>query len=606
MSLLRALDGTTCSATVSHTAVRPLLSFLYPPTTAPNGRRSFSRSPMNRPPRVPAPANDALDQFFIQALVRAGTCPEHQRQISTLRGILPPKITHHRTRRKSTAHGGRKQFHKSAPPGGPFKKIKQFAESELRALVDYYGVELDTSPEELGRDDMGLLIWNTGDDHQPWPVKEEVHKDYIQELETMLKNEEESHEALFEQYKKLPAPGVAYLDTHTIRALLHHLSIVERPDYTSMQRFMSILDDMKDAHIHIIRSEWTSAIRFAGRCMGTVSSDELQSALRVWRDMEKRAGVRGGTVTLNVLFYVAVQAGRYSLAEAFLRELQARNLKMHRHFRISMLYYYGVTQNGNGVRRTYQAMVSAGDIIDTVVMNAVISALFRANEPTAAEHVFERMKRLHASKLYSRASPKTWRERRNLGLQLTHEGRVLADRKDEAKQKELQESAPIAPDSRTYGLVIRHHATVAGNIDRVLELLKEMRYNEIPIDGNISIVILRGFASFGGIRYSSWTRDKLEKIWAEYLKNCAEGKERTFLSSLAVIAALRAFKKTADAERTLRAWDEVRGLWHPSREERDELLQELRRLVPEQMFSNRNRVVPKDVGADAKKPLEGT
>lgn len=458
------------------------------------------------------------------------------------------------------------------------------------ALVDYYGIELKTGPmPDPDGEENGLLIWNIGDDHQPWPVKEEIHKTYIAELEQELSNQEAaSHDVLFELYRKLPAPSVAYLKLATIRDLLHHLSIVERPDPVSMQRYLSILDDMKYAHIHITRSEWTAAIRFAGRFLGKVSGAELHSALHVWRDMEKRAGVKGGTVTMSVLFDLAVKAGKYSLAEAFLKEMQARKLKPHRHFRVSLLYYYGVLQNGDGVRRAYQELVAAGDIVDTVVMNAVISALIRAGEPSAAEHVFERMKRLHDIKTKPRAPPRNWRERRLNGLQLTYEGRNIAGSGDMEKRKELQEQASIAPDARTYGLIIRHHAATAGNIDRVLELLQEMKYNGIPTDGTISIVILYGFNTFGGLRYSSWTLDKLERYWKQYLNAVRDGAERTWLSPMSVTVALKAFKRCADADRVLQAWEEVRELWKPKPEELDRVLKELRRLVPEHPFFRAN------------------
>ncbi|KAF1849753.1 uncharacterized protein K460DRAFT_360601, partial [Cucurbitaria berberidis CBS 394.84] len=338
-----------------------------------------------------------------------------------------------------------------------------------------------------------------------------------------------------------------------------------------MQRFLSILDDMKTAHIHIIRSEWTSAIHFAGRAMGNVSADNLQSALYIWRDMEHRAGIKGGFVTLNVLFNVAVQAGKYTLAETLMKEMQARKLELHRYFRVSLIYYYGVLQNGDAVRKTYQELVTAGEIVDTVVMNAVIASLIRAGEPEAAEHVFERMKRLNAE----RAAPapghrffmRHWRDRRLLAQHLTYEARRLNKLGDEEELKKLQDFAPIAPDSRTYALLIRHQATTAGNIDRVDELLREMRYNSIPLEGTIFIVIFHGFNSFGGVRYTSWTPDKLEKIWTQYLKALNNKLERTWLSSLSIIAALKAFSRCTDAERTLKAWQEIRKLWQPNEEE---------------------------------------
>ncbi|KAF9693798.1 hypothetical protein EKO04_008339 [Ascochyta lentis] len=460
-------------------------------------------------------------------------------------------------------------------------------------MVDYYGIELDTRPEDDNSvDDDSLLIWNVGDNHEPWPLRHPTDYFHIRRLNKLLQDDESPHEHVFETYKKLPSPGVVYLDINTIRSLLHHLSIVQRPSPTAMQRFMSILDDMKTAHIHITQAEWTTAIYFAGRCMGSVSPDQVQSALNLWRDMEHRAGVKGGFVTLNVLFDVAVKAGKYSLAETFLEELRARNLKLHRHFRVSLLYYYGVLQNGNAVRQTYQDLVQAGEIVDTSVMNAVIAALFRAGEPAAAEHVFERMKKLHAAKVLPAPGHRffinNWRDRRAVGLYFTHQARQLKRHGKEDEWNELQQYAPIAPDARTYSLLVRYHATVAGNIDRVNELLQEMRYHSVPIEGTTFVVMFHGFASFGGVRYSSWTADKLERLWAQFLVAVAEKPDRTWLSSTSVMAALKAFKRCTDADRTLTAWEEIRPAWHPNEEELESVLQELRRVDVRPGFFSKN------------------
>ncbi|ORY05551.1 hypothetical protein BCR34DRAFT_44113 [Clohesyomyces aquaticus] len=567
MSLLHSFARTT--PPVSHIA-RPILSFLCPRLSPTSARRTFSQTATNRPPRVAQSRAEPMDNFFIQALVRVASCEKHARQMTTLRDMVPSLSTHHKTRRKSTFNDVRRHFHPTPQPRHPLKGLRRFAESELKALVDYYGIELEPETADDALVEDGPLIWNVGDEHQPFPVKEEVHKTYVEKLEGLLRDEESPHEEIYSTYKLLPSPGVAYLRVETIRSLLHHLSVVERASQISMQRFLSILDDMKDAHIHIIRAEWTSAIYFAGRFLGRVTSDEAHSALLIWQDMEKRAGVRGGTVTMNVLFDIAVKAGKYTLAEAFLREMKSRQLKIHRHFRVSLLYYHGVLQNGNAVRKAYQDLVEAGEIVDTVVMNAVIAALFRAGEPAAAEHVFERMKRLHATKRNPRPPPRTWRESRKLGLELTYSPKRRKPTSTytpiteiETASEEAQDSAPIAPDTRTYGLLIRFHASVAGNIDRVTELLDEMRLNSIPLDGTIYIVILYGFSSFGGVRYTSWTRDRLESIWRQYLKAASAGQNRTWISSMAAVVALKAFRKCTDGERTERAWREVRESWNP-------------------------------------------
>jgi pentatricopeptide repeat protein len=531
-----------------------------------------------------------METFFIQALVRAGTCRGHAQQISTRREVVPCASRYGQSRRKSTwqkPNTLESKLKTESRSPGPLGGVKQFAKKELEALVNYYGIELDTRPEENISDD-GPLIWNVGDVHEPWPLRnpsDGAHiRRHIRRLEKLLEDDETPHDRIFEIYNQLPPPGVVYLRIETIRALLHHLAVVERPSQLAMQRFLSILDDMKNAHIHITRSEWTSAIHLTGKAMGTISEDDLQSALYIWRDMEHRAGVSGGYVTLNVLFDVAVKAGKYPLAETFLKEMQTRKLSLHRHFRVSMLYYYGVLQDGNAVRRTYQELVNAGDIVDTVVLNAVIAALIRAGEPTAAEHVFESMKRLHASRSVPAPGHKffnrTWRDKRLLGLHLTHEARRFKRSNNEEDVKQLQDYAPVAPDARTYALLIRHQSVTAGNVDRVYELLWEMRHSSIALEGTIFVAIFHGFTQFGGVRYSSWTRDKLEKIWTQYLKALQEGLERTWISVTAVIAALKAFAKCTD--RTLRAWEEIRKMWQPSEEELERVMTTLRKLLPQQ------------------------
>jgi pentatricopeptide repeat protein len=584
MSLLRTLDRT--SAVSNTTNARPLLTFLCPALQEKKNRRSFSKSAVNSPPQL-IQSGEHVENLFIRALVRAGSCHGHAKRIWTVREVIPYVPQHCKTRRNSTWQNldGREVEPKiELKHSGPLKNVKQFAKSELEALVDYYGIEVDRRPEQDPPDE-GSLIWNVGNEHEPWPLQNRKDGAHIRRLGKLLDDDESSHNDIFETYTKLPSPGVVYLRQETIRALLHHLSIVDRPSPLAMQRYLSILDDMKNAHIHITRSEWTSAINLTGNAMGTVSPDDLQSALHIWRDMERRAGIKGGFVTLNVLFDLSVRAGKYQLAETFLEELHKRKLPLHRHFRVSKIYYYGILQNGNAVRNTYQDLVKAGDVVDTVVLNAVVAALIRAGEPSAAEHVFERMKRLHASKSVPAPGHKfftrTWRDKRSLGLHLTHEARRFKQNESQEALKELQDYAPIAPDSRTYSLLIRHQAKTAGDIDRVHDLMQEMRHNSVPLEGSIFIAIFHGFNHFGGVRYSSWTRDRLEKIWAQYLKALQESLERTWISVLAVITALKAFAKCTDSERTLKAWDEIRKMWQPNEAELERVLRMLRKLVPQ-------------------------
>lgn len=586
MSLLRTLDQTSTVSNGNHAcSMRSLRSFLYPVVHA-RSRRHFIIKPNMISSCL---TTDRVGIFFVKALANVSLCSQYARHLSTSsRFRTAPPGSRKMAKANQPQQATKTAIDREQPSNGDSRRhvrgrFKQFAEKELRALVDYYGIEFDARPEADPEDD-GKLVWNVGSLHTPWPLRDQNDAAHVESLIKLLRDEESSHDLVFDAYSKLPSPGVVYLESTTIRALLHHLSVLERPTVIAMRRFLSILDDMKTAHIHIIRSEWTTAIHLAGRAMGAVSADRMQSALHIWHDMEHRAGVRGGFVTLNVLFHIAVMGGKFTLAETFLKEMQARQLRIHRHHRVSKIYYYGVLQDGNAVRRTYQELVASGDIVDTTVMNAVMAALIRAGEPSAAEHVFERMKRLHATKAAPAPGHKfftrTWRQRRSLGLLLTHEALQLRGAGEDEKLKELQDYAPIAPDSRTYALLIRHQSTTVGNFERVQELLREMHHNSVPLEGTIFIVIFHGFNSFGGMRYTSWTRDKLEGIWSQYLLALSQELDRVWLSSLAIVAALRAFRKVTDPERTLRAWQDLRLLWHPDQAELENVLRALRTLLP--------------------------
>ncbi|OAG07365.1 uncharacterized protein CC84DRAFT_1163563 [Paraphaeosphaeria sporulosa] len=591
MSLLRTLDRT--SAVSRKSPLCPLLTFLCPALSGPAPRRSFSNAAVDRAPRISAADGAPAEKLFLRALARAASCPEHAKHMSTQRDGLVLVAPQHRKTTKSADAAVKREYASDKPSKkGPFRIAKTFAEKELKALVDYYGIDAQpASGEDADVEDEGSLVWNVGDDHQQWPPKVPMDARLVDKLNALVKLDEPSHDDMWDAYRRLSEPRIVYLPRNTIHDMLHHLSIVERPGLDAMQRYLSILDDMKDAHIHIKRNEWTAATHFAGRYRGIVSADDLQSSLYLWRDMEQRANLKGSTVTFNVLFDIAVKAGKFTLAELFLKEMKARRLKFHRHFRVSLIYYHGVMQNGSGVRRVYQEMVQQRDIVDVVVMNAVIAALIRAGEPSAAEHVFERMKRLAAaasngSLSYTipggptmTKSDRSWRGKRKLGLQLTYNGRNLAREQDPQGLKNLQDWAPIAPNSRTYSLLIRHEATSTGNIDRVNELLREMGYNGVPLEGSIFIVVFHGFAQFGGVRYSSWTRAKLEQTWTEYLQAVDDRLDRTWISTTSVVAALKAFRKCADVERMLEVWKEVREIWLPSAEEKESVHTVLRKLV---------------------------
>lgn len=527
-----------------------------------------------------------MDNIFIQALVRAGSCHQHAQYTSAWKGATPFSTAHHKSRRKSNIQDRTRGFRTEKAGRNTAEGSAEISQEEFKSLVDYYYTA--SAPLEPASEIKLDEIWQVEKSHEPWPPGEEHDRYVIQRLCSLLEDEESPHEEILSYYQQLPYPRVSYLTLPTIRLLLHHLAIVERRDEVSMQRYLSILDDMKAANISITKSEWSTAITFAGRCLNRVTQAEVKSALYIWREMEQEAGVKGTYVTFNILFDIAVRAGKFQLAEMLMKEMEARNLRFSRYFRTSLMLYHGRRQDGDGVRRAYRELVEAGEIVDTAVMNAVIASLIRAGEPAAAEHVFARMKALHAAKTGT-LPPRPWRAARKLGKQLDFAARRLSASTlpapaVAAERARLQRGSPIAPNAQTFSLLVRHHAVVAGNLDRVTELLAELRSAGLAPDGTVFLALLAGFEGFGGVRYSSWTRARLEDVWADFLAALDARLQGVYLSRAIVAVALRAFAKCAGPVRTLLAWEEMRRRWEPGAEELEGAVRVLRKLVPESYF----------------------
>ncbi|KAI9828576.1 MAG: hypothetical protein M1819_006568 [Sarea resinae] len=405
-----------------------------------------------------------------------------------------------------------------------------------------------------------------GQAHRPMKLAEPADQGTVAELKELLQDKKMAHEIIMDCYKGLPYPGVQYLPSGTIRLLLHRLSKVEHRSEASMLRFLSIVDDMRDAKVPLTSGEWSSAIGFAGRCFVRVSAAEVQSALSLWREMEMEAGVKSTHVTFNILFDIAVKAGKYVLAEMILKEMRERALEINRFSRVSLIYYYGVRGDGDGIRQAYKELVDADEVVDTAVLNCLISSLIKAGEPTAAEQVYERMKRLHSKKVGAKLPARNWRGSRELGKLLARATRAAAARANKLAPphqhyQRLKDEVPIAPDIRTYRALVAYHAVESGELDRVSELLNEMQFFQVPLHGCMFLLLLQGFARHGGVRYTSWTRNRLESVWGSFLQALDDDIPNVYLGKWVAIWAVRAYGKCADRERTMAIWEDMHARW---------------------------------------------
>lgn len=410
----------------------------------------------------------------------------------------------------------------------------------------------DSSPTPLLLDDYSFRLSNDfttpsqethyeeedeGDDSVLKHVEEMLMSRQLREISTMqafvnlLLEDKSSNRALFEVYKKFPDPGVAYLPRGVIRLFLQRMSTPYYKSERSMLRYLSLIDDMQRASLPITSAEWSSAIYLAGRSFVRVTDAEIASAFRIWREMEQEAGVQASHVTFNILFDIAVRAGKFVLGEIILKEMHTRGLRLNRLGRVSLIYYHGLRGDGDGVRKAYRDFVEAGEIVDTLVLNCVMASLIHAQEPIAAEQIYERMKRLQdrlskgkredgEEALFMKYPPPG---SNRLGTEMASNalGRVLlrsARLKTilPAHHAELQNSMPLRPDLITFRNLITHHATTSGDLDRLTVLMSDMNDRfDIPFTTLMFQILFKGFAIHGGLKSedAKWTNRRLELVW---------------------------------------------------------------------------------------------
>jgi pentatricopeptide repeat protein len=353
----------------------------------------------------------------------------------------------------------------------------------------------------------------------------------MQAFVNLLLDDKSSNRALFEVYKKLPDPGVAYLPRGVIRLFLQRMSTPYYKSERSMLRYLSLIDDMQRASLPITSAEWSSAIYLAGRSFVRVTDAEIASAFRIWREMEQEAGVQASHVTFNILFDIAVRAGKFVLGETVLKEMHVRGLRLNRLGRVSLIYYHGLRGDGDGVRKSYRDFVEAGEIVDTLVLNCVMASLIHAQEPIAAEQIYERMKRLQdrlvkgkredgEEALFTKYPPPgsnrlgTEMASNSLGRILLRSARLKTILPEH--HAELQNSMPLRPDLITFRNLISHHATTSGDLDRLAVLMNDMgEHFDLPFTTLMFQILFKGFAIHGGSKSeeAKWTNKRLELVW---------------------------------------------------------------------------------------------
>ncbi len=135
--------------------------------------------------------------------------------------------------------------------------------------------------------------------------------------------------------------------------------------------------------------------------------------------------------------------------------MEERGYPFNRYHPVSLIHFFGLRKDSDGLRAAYRDMVNSGEIVDTVTLNCVIAGLLRCGEEEGAEHVYERMR--DRSPISTGMPHRSWMSNKAMTRVLMMFARL--GRKHPDMKSTFQGVAPLAPDLSTYRILINHSAT---------------------------------------------------------------------------------------------------------------------------------------------------
>lgn len=366
-----------------------------------------------------------------------------------------------------------------------------------------------------------------------------------------------SLDPIYKLYLQLPEPRMLYLTWNWRDRLLKVMGMPSKRDTESMLRYFALVADIKNAGLTLRRTHWNLALAFAAKYAARASNAEMESALRLWREMERGAKIKGNDVTFNILFDVASKAGNFTLAEMIYKEMERRGIPYNRYHHVSLIHYFGLKLDSSGVRAAYKEMVEAGEMVDTIVLNCVISGLLRCGEESAAEETYHRMKT--GSTLMPMMPDRNYTMGRVITKVLMMFTRI--GKKHPEMQKAFQKNVQLVPNLHTYKLFVEHYAIKVGDLSKVAQYLDEMKYLKITIHPTIFLALFKGFYIHGGYSSSEWSEKRLEGVLMALYQAKDEGVKGFRIDRWLVIWALRAVNKCSNTEAVIRTFDAMADRW---------------------------------------------
>lgn len=368
----------------------------------------------------------------------------------------------------------------------------------------------------------------------------------VAKLVEMLPSEQQAPtQLLFRLYRDLPSPGVAYLSKASRGLLLRRFANPPNRRAVDARRYLSLVEDMKSAGLPLSRSLWSSAIYMAGRSSnGRVSKHRLVQAIGLWQQMEHLANIKADDVVFTILFDIAVKANQFVVAERLEKEMKKRDIRFQRWGLVSKIFSCGVRKNAEGVRANFDSFVSSGELVDTVVLNCVMSSFLRAGDTVTAKALYAQMLDSQEAQNRRDASlneatiedpvPSLATEFTFYRTKTKQLGNMLKKSKHlrhrlPAFHRALQDSLPMTPDTRTFYIWLQHCARRSGNLKMFMQVVEDMeRTFTVPPRHMIYLLLFEGFSLHGRTKKTTpeWTRERLRLTWLGFIRAVRDSRAR--------------------------------------------------------------------------------
>lgn len=360
-------------------------------------------------------------------------------------------------------------------------------------------------------------------------------------------------EYIWNLYQSLPEPRMLHLPA-PVRHRLMKVIGQEKRNHQSMLRYFSAVADIQNSGLRLIPAEWNQGLSLAGRHVGQTSTTELEAVMKLWNKMETDSDVKANAITFNVLFDVASKAGNYVLADMLYKEMERRGFTFNRYHHVSLIHFFGLKRDGDGIRAAYKEMVMAGEMIDSTVLNCVMVGFLRCGEEYAAERLYERMKSAHirAPKMPYR----NYMSDRVVTKVLKMFSKVSKQADDNELHNHFQQLSPVVPDIKTYDIMLTHFALRTSGMDKVAQYLDDMKWFRIPMHGAIFLTLFKGFAQHGRMN-PAWSPGRLEKVYKALVSARHDNVHGIYIGVWMAKWVLRAFNKCDGEARMWEVWAEL-------------------------------------------------